>query len=124
MNPMTIDEFVEALSEVSDLIRESKEQEVDYWSPDSVPPTVLFSSFGKAVARRFQQLDSRVKSRMFQLIEAGMTSVNPELVSVVASGFIEALVSESAKVDGLWEEIKGFLGASSLQHAKAWLGDV
>jgi hypothetical protein len=50
-----------------------------------------------------------------------MESRDQKLVTAVATGLIEALVTRAARTEGLWEQMALFLGPRSRHHAEAWL---
>ena len=114
-------EFVDALLKQSASLEPVRLQTVEYWEPDEPPVTILFAALGEGIARQFDNNKKESNLALFHLIESGMSSPNSELVTAVATGLIEAMVSQAAQVEGLWLRMSPLLGYLSRRHAESWL---
>jgi len=112
-----IDQIVALSTEMQTSIRETEE----YFSPDEAPITALFAALGDRIAEDFDSTDLDVNQQLFRLIEGAMLSGDESLVTAVATGLIEAMVSVAVKKKGLWKRISLMLGTRSLHHAQAWM---
>lgn len=116
------EDFIGLLTSTYDGIQAAYQEVLDEWRPEEPPMTTLFAAFGDRIAEDFGKTRAEENRRMFALIEQGMDSDDPQLVTAVATGLIEALVSRAAKRDGVWAELATLLGPRSRHHAMAWLG--
>jgi|GEM_PF-1352556 len=94
---------------------------LDYWEPDFPPATVLFSSFGKQLARQYDEMSQDEKRAIFNLVEKGLESDDLVLVAALATGFVEALLMVSTSNEGLWNRIEYDLGERAKHHARGVL---
>lgn len=113
-------EFVEDLTRQSVALQKVLQEVLDYWQPDEPPMTVLFGELGKAVADEYENESDKIKKKWFRLIEDAMKSDDDELITVVATGLLEALVGRATK-NGVWECIFTDLGEHSRRYADSWL---
>ena len=81
---------------------------------------VLPAAIGKELARCFDNMRNESRVSAFELIEEGMNSSDHALKTAVATGIIEALISESSRNEGLWSRIELQLGSVSRRHADGW----
>ncbi|GLS05440.1 hypothetical protein GCM10007860_25930 [Chitiniphilus shinanonensis] len=112
-------DFVESLSQI-ECVAAFRVEAFDDWG-DDIPITVLFSYFGRGIARRFCSLSEGERDYVFEKIEAGVTSENTELAAYVATGLLEAMYSEAIKNKDLWEKMENFLQIQSKAYLKSWL---
>lgn len=105
-----------------ELERADREARSD-WLPDEPPVTTLFAALGDRIATSFNVMPNSQSQAVFRHIESAMTSGDRELVTAVATGLIEGMVSRASQYDGLWPRIGELLGPRSMKHAEAWLGD-
>jgi hypothetical protein len=115
------EQFVEILMCQSDDLHRVGVSAYDYWNPEQPPTTLLFTDFGIEIARQFSTMSNNTKKAIFQHIEEGMTSNNTLLITAIATGLIEALISESEQHEGLWATIEPYLGMFSKRYAENWL---
>lgn len=114
-------DFINLLVITSSRLQASYQEVLDDWQPEEPPVTTLFAALGDRIAEDFSSVDIDVNRRIFSLIEKAMESDNQELVSAVATGLIEALATQIARQENLWERVSPFLGPRSRLHAEAWL---
>ncbi|KAA5918991.1 hypothetical protein F1536_29020 [Achromobacter xylosoxidans] len=116
------EEFIRCLfSVVSDRAQTAYRDVIDEWQPEEPPVTELFAALGYQIAEDFRCADTDANLRTFSLIEKAMESGDQELITAVATGIIEALVTRAAQVEGLWAQVAPVLGRRSLHHAESWL---
>lgn len=113
--------FVDQFVALSEGMRISIRDTVEYFAPNEPPVTALFEALGDRIAKDFDSTSEDVNQQVFRLIEDAMTSGDSHLVTAVATGLIEAIATETARNEGLWQRISPMLGERSLHHAKAWL---
>lgn len=116
----SLSEFVMSLINGSAELRAAYLDEVTYWSPDDPPVTTLFARLGSAIVENFDSQSSEYNQGVFKTIESGMLSEDHELVTAVATGTVEAIVSRWSDRPGLKDEIQSLLGVRSRSHALAW----
>ncbi|MBQ0746322.1 MAG: hypothetical protein KBT82_06635 [Marinobacter sp.] len=114
-------EFIDALIQISTEMQAAYQETSDYWSPDEPPVTTLFAALGDRIAENFQKEKADINHRIFQLIEAAMTSDDDNLVTAVATGLIEALIARVSQEEPMRRRILSVLGEQSRKHAEIWL---
>jgi len=118
---LSCQKFVDQIVALSEGMQISNRETVDYFAPNEPPVTTLFGALGERIAEDFDSASMVVNQQVFRLIEDAMTSGDSHLVTAVATGLIEAIATETARNEGLWQRISPMLGERSLHHAKAWL---
>ncbi|WP_138411839.1 hypothetical protein [Stutzerimonas nosocomialis] len=118
---MGSEDFVGLLVKTSDGVQAAYQEVLSEWQPDKPPVTTLFAALGDRIAVDFVCAGAPANRRIFFLIEQAMESSDQELVTAVATGLIEALVTRAVRSDGLWKQMAPLLGPKSLHHAEAWL---
>jgi hypothetical protein len=113
--------FVNQISTLSAGMQISIRKSVEYFAPNEPPVTTLFEALGDRIAEDFDSASAHVNQQIFLLIEDAMRSGDSHLVTAVATGLIEAIVTQAVRNDGLWARISPLLGEQSLSHANAWL---
>lgn len=113
-------QFIKKLMKTSNFLQSIGQETFEYWEPDPPPVTILFAAVGKELARRFDSMENESKEIAFEFIEEGMNSNDNALTTAVATGIIEALISESSRHEGLWPRIELQLGSISKRHAEGW----
>lgn len=113
--------FVDQIIALSDGMQASSDETLDYFAPNDPPVTTLFAALGDRIAEDFDSTSVDVNQQIFRLIEEAMCSSDYHLVTAVATGLIEAIVTQTARNEGLWLRISSMFGERSLHHAKAWL---
>lgn len=121
---MRREDFLSLLTKASGGVRAAYKKSVDEWEPEEPPVTTLFAVIGDRIAEDFALAGVDANRRIFLLIENAMARGDLELVTAVATGLVEALVSRAVQTDGLWEQMVPLLGAKTEFHAKAWLGQI
>ncbi|GAB1848684.1 hypothetical protein MyNCGM683_35600 [Achromobacter xylosoxidans] len=115
-------EFIRCLlSVVSNRAQTAYQDVIDEWQPEEPPVTESFAALGYQIAEDCRCADTDANLRTFSLIEEAMESGDQELLTAVATGLIEALVTRAAQVEGLWAQVAPVLGPRSLHHAEGWL---
>lgn len=112
--------FIESIVDISPNIDTVCERVKNYWLPNLPPITVIFGEIGDHVAQEFDICDSEKNKRIFDLIERAMASKDTKLVTAVATGLIEAIVTTTDKNDGLWQRILAVMGPMTRRHAEWW----
>lgn len=118
---MNHENFLKLLLKLSNGVREEYQEVHAEWLPEEPPITILYAALGHRIAEEFSHADVAATHQIFSLIEEAMQSSNENLITAVATGLIEALVTRAVEIEGLWEQIKPLLGPRSLRHANAWL---
>lgn len=118
---MRCEDFVDLLAATSGGIKAACQEVLDEWRPEEPPVTTLFAALGDRIAEDFESAGVDTNRQIFSLIEKAMESGDPGLVTAVATGLIEALVTRAMRSESLWKQLAPFLGPRSLHHAEAWL---
>ncbi len=87
-----------------------------FWSPDLPPAVVLLGSLGQTFAAGFHTLGSGSRQWVANLIDRAMESGSDYLQTVVATGFLEAVIHR-AESDGTWPALAAALGPQSRRFA-------
>ena len=115
------EDFVSLLAAASGGVQAAYQEVLDEWQPEAPPVTTLFAALGDRIAEDFGSAGVDANRRLFSLIEQAMESPDQGLVTAVATGLIEALVTRAVQSAGLWNEMAPLLGPRSRHHAEAWL---
>jgi hypothetical protein len=118
---MGCEDFVSLLAAASGGVQAAYQEALFEWRPEEPPVTTLFAALGDRIAEDFGRAGFDANRRIFSLIEQAMESSDQGLVTAVATGLIEALVTRAVRTDHLWKEMASLLGPRSLHHAEAWL---
>ena len=113
-------QFIDEIANKFDVLQKSIDEMNEYWEPDQPPVTIMFAAIGKELVRQFDNLQNEKKLAVFQFIEDGINSYDIKLKTAVATGLIEALVSESTENEDLWLRIEQQLGGTSKHYALSW----
>jgi hypothetical protein len=119
---LSCENFVNLLAASSGGVQTACQEVLNEWMPEEPPVTILFAALGDRIAEDFYNAGIDTNRRVFSLIELAMESGNQRLVTSVATGLIEALVTRAMQNKILWSQMALLLGPRSLHHAKAWLG--
>ena len=114
-------EFIKLLTTESEHAKVAWQFCVDDWMPQEPPVTILFSAMGDKIAENLNVIDADKKIRIFSLIEEAMNSHEVLLVTAVATGLIETMVT-TTELNKWVPETLSLFGPKSLSHAKCWLG--
>ena len=115
------EDFVGLLAAASSGVQVAYQEVLDGWRPDEPPVTTLFAALGYRIAEDFSNAGIDTNRRLFSLIEQAMESGDQRLVTAVATGLIEALVTRAVRSEYLWDEMTLLLGPRSRHHVEAWL---
>jgi len=114
-------EYLSPFFVLSDEIQILLNEFYDEWEGDDNPPYIyLYSNIGRIIANNIFLFDDKKQIEIFSHIESGINSKDEYLATAVATGLIEALVSESDNNTELWHIIENHLGIESKKHALAW----
>ena len=114
--------FVDLLAHQTIGLQAAHEETLEYWTPEEPPVTTLFAALGDRIADDFESTEPDVNSRIFALIESAMASGDQKLITAVATGLIEAMISRAAAKEGSLRRLTRELGVLSRKHAEAWMG--
>lgn len=115
-------DFIKAVVNLSPAVRATVLDTRRYWAPDEPPLTILFGEIGARIADDFDSSEVGNARQIFALIESAMASNNEQLITAVATGLIEGLVSRVDLQTEKWQRIRQAFGTLSRRHAEAWLG--
>lgn len=108
------------MAAISPVIGTAVAETFEEWLPDDPPLTTLFGAVGWRIAEAFDSFSAEEIERIFLQIEEGMSCGFEPLVTAVATGLLEAIVSATDRSDGLWERVLPALGDRSRSHVLAW----
>jgi len=85
------------------------------------PPGInsLCGRIGWSISENIDSIENAAD--IFQLIEEALSSGTDELRNAVATGLIEAMISESDRHPGKWSGISPRLGPQSAAYAETWI---
>ena len=81
---------------------------------------LLFSALGRMTIRAYFSSYREAAISVLTKIEEGMCFGDIQVGTAIATGFIEAMISETDKHTGTWQEIETLLGNESRAYATAW----
>jgi hypothetical protein len=113
-------EFIDKLIACSTDLEGTHKEVLAEWAPDEPPTTTLFAELGAKIAKDFCSGNRQSIRQISSLIEQAMQSDDVQLVTVVATGLIEALATKAIQANGCWQELVMHLGPRSKHHAQSW----
>jgi hypothetical protein len=116
---MALERFFDTLAEADKAASAARTEVALSW-PDGPPPTLLASRMGKAVAA---DLLSMLAERLRVVLEAAeevLRSDDELAKDVVATGFLEALVSECVRSGVGTEVLRSLMGPRATSYVQAW----
>lgn len=116
-------DFVNGLVHQTLGLKTAYKEVLEYWHPDEPPVTTLFAALGDRIADDFDITEPSVNSQIFALIESAMNSSDQRLVTAVATGLIEAMISRVVAKEECLQRLMQGLGVLSRKHAEAWMGE-
>ena len=103
-----------------EFIRRGLDEEIEYWG-ENVPMMLLFSRMGKEIFENFAAIGPDGRTKIFSLIEDGVSGVDLTLQNYVATGLLEALDGSIRRARGkLKSEIYIHLGGHSKDYLIEW----
>lgn len=115
------EEFARTIVMISPNLDQTVQQMLQDWAPEEPPVTILFSGLGAQIVEDFHLVGPEVNRRIFDLIERAMLSDSLPLITGVATGLIESIVSLGITQKKVWDELSMMFGQASQQHVKAWI---
>lgn len=120
MNKVTTD-FLDSLIGLSPVFDEPYRELTEFWMPDYPPGTIAFGKLALPVVENIDTLGPEKTREIMLLIEEGMTSSDEQLRTCVATGFIEAIIGHSERIEGGLQRMLSTFGPHSRAHADAWI---
>jgi len=114
-------EFLDRLMAASPGFKEVNVATLNYWEPDPPPVTTLFSAFGERIIDDLNNFSVEKRKSIFGQIEAAMVSGDTPLVTAVATGLVEGMVSRAVSDEEVLAQIKQLMGDRTRKHVDAWL---
>lgn len=115
-------DFIKLLVNNYKTFKNKYDEDLDFWSPELPPLTLLFTSLGNEFISSFEEIDQNDYDEIFIDIEKYMLMDDENDVSnAVATGFLEGIVNLSGPHKNNWELIESRLLESSKKYAQAWL---
>ena len=90
------------------------------WVPDDPPNTLLFSAFGRALCCDIEHLTPSQLKTSWETVEDLAISGSSEVRNAVATGLIEAVLSESSSGRFNVASVIPLLGPATRAYCKAW----
>ncbi|MCV2442585.1 DUF7674 family protein [Acinetobacter bereziniae] len=84
-----IDDFIVKLIDELPMLKETYENELNYWYPKKPPLTLLMSDFGREIVNL--ELSDDVLKKLMVMIENGLNSKDDLLSNAIATGLLETL---------------------------------
>lgn len=97
-----------------------KKKAIEEWGED-ISGTLLFAEFGRAIAIEFSQMQSNDRSKIFDIIEIGMSDGDEILRTNLATGLLEALYNNIHKDHDLELAVIDHLGWASKDYLMRWI---
>lgn len=113
--------FLDKLTAAWPGFEEVNEATLSYWEPDSPPITTLFSAFGERIIDDLDAFSVKARESIFREIEAAIVDSDTPLVTAVATGLVEGMVSRVASDEEVLAQIRQLMGDRTRKHADAWL---
>ncbi len=110
-----------AYAALDPLLDQVIQSQSEYWAPEVPPPTVLFGALGRSVVEHWADLSQERRKTVFRKVEIDMDPGDEDFSTVIATGFIEAIVNPFPVDDPLWIEIQTYMGKQTIDYAHAWI---
>lgn len=92
----------------------------DSWEGDP-PSTIVMATIGEAYVERYEHLDNSQKNAFFATVEAGLAGQEQSMIDAVATGLLEAVISEIER--GGLDRVEIFdtqAGPLARRYVRAW----
>jgi hypothetical protein len=116
---MSVERFFNAVAEVDEAASAARTDIARSW-PDGPPPTLLASRMGKAVAADIRLTVAERLRLVLDAAEEVLRSDDEFAKDVVATGFLEALVSECVRSGIGTEVLRTLMGPHATSYVEAW----
>lgn len=120
-NDLDYPSFIKLLINNYENFKNKYDEDLDFWSPEQPPLTLLFSSLGNEFISNFEKINKSHYDEIFLDIEKYLLMNDENEVSnAVATGFLEGIVNLSGPYKNNWGLIEPRLLNSSKKYAHTW----
>lgn len=122
LNYISYPHFIKLLINNYEIFKNKYDEDLDFWSPEQPPLTLLFSSLGNEFISGFEKINPDHYDEIFLDIEKYILMDDENDVSnAVATGFLEGIVNLSGPNKKNWDAIESKLLNASKKYAHSWL---
>ncbi len=111
--------FIEKMRELYAHTSAMEEKVKEEFRPHPPGINSLCDRIGRSISENIDSIENAAD--IFQLIEEGISNGTDELRDAIATGLIEAMISESDGHPGKWDGMFPHLGPQCAVYAKAWI---
>jgi hypothetical protein len=111
---------IDRLIGTADFLRIAYERLVADWQPDAPPLTVIFADLGRSLCRHVNALPEATARELCLVIEDLMAHGDENVKNAVATGMLEAILSESSSNRFNLEAIARWFGPHTTAYCLAW----
>jgi len=90
------------------------------WRPDVPPTTIVFSMLGRAFCRHANRTTEEQMVAIWKTVEELILNGDDAVKNAVATGFLEAVLSESSAGRCSISSVSGHFGPATIAYCKAW----
>lgn len=115
-----VDDYAREILTLIPSLQGEFEAEVDFFAPDPVEPVGWWATIGQELVRLRDQLEPEVVSRVFAMVEEGLSRGTKLDGDVLATGFLEALANKVSAGELPQEWVKEHAGPEAIAYLRAW----
>lgn len=117
---MQINESLNLLSQTHPVLEKARAALVEDWAPEAPPPTILSSAFARALVSIADAATEEELLRVLTVVETILSEGDQLAKDVVATGFLEALVTAADNRASGAVRILELLGPQAAAYCEAW----
>lgn len=111
---------LDRLTGTTDCLRIAYERLIADWQPDAPPLTVIFADLGRSLCRHVDMLPEAIVRELCLAIEDLMTHGDEAVKNAVATGMLEAILSESSANRFDISALARWFGPETRAYCLAW----
>jgi hypothetical protein len=116
----SLDESYLKLAEVDPQFEILYRSMVEEWDPEIPPPTILFGTYGQVFSQKIYNGSKPELTRILNLIEDLLQYGDEQVKDAVATGFWDAVLSESSNRKLDFRILVPYIGIRSKNYCLAW----
>ncbi len=114
------DKTLSALAACHPVLKEALEEELRDWEPDPVPPTLAAALMARRLCSHLHLVDQESLMKVIEFVETTLGSDDELANAIMATGFLEALISTEDRGEANATRVLEALGPEARAYCRAW----